>query len=417
MEKIAFLFPGQGTQFIQMGKIFYDNYEVARKTFEEVEEVSDINIADVCFNGTVKSINEFSNMQLSILATEVAIFRVYMQEYGIAPQFVVGHSVGEYAALVSTGALSLADAVRIMLKRGELVKRVIDKKIGHMTIVENCTVDTIQQCIEQANATGSVYVSCYNSEKQNAICGYNEKMEEVEELLDKETAVCTPLVFSPPIHSPLMNEICMEFLEYVNTFKFHDFRFPIICNYTGKVFSDKNQIAKILTYQLYNPVKFIASVEVFKKYGVTMAIEMSPKRLLADFVKADCPEISTYSYGVKKEKSILGDIISNDTGLKKEIPNFLGRCLAILAVSENKNQDTAEYKEVINIYNAIRESYKVTLDENKKLDVNEKKGHLKNLVKALRIKKVEETSIFEYIRVLLDETNSFYELEEFVSEL
>jgi [acyl-carrier-protein] S-malonyltransferase len=414
MNKITFLFPGQGTQFVGMGKVFYENYAIVKKTFQEVVEVSGIDIVDVCFNGDTKKINDFNNMQLAILAVEVSMFRVYMEEYGVEPQFIAGHSLGEYAALVSSGAISLCDAIEILLKRGELVQRVIRQQIGHMTIVENCSAEIVEQCIQKANAVNSVYISCYNANNQIAISGYNDLLDEVEELLGDNGANCTPLLFSPPIHSRIMNGICKEFEDYICSFKFHDFRFPIISNYTGDVFSDKNQITYMLTNQLCHPVKFSTVNKVMNRYGINMTIEMSPRSLLSDFVKIDYPEVNTLCFGVKKDRLLMEKLFGNRTEICNKTSEFLGKCLSIIATSENKNNDKEEEKEVIKIYDWMKKLYDESLIDKKKLGIEDKNTYIEYLIKTLQIKKVEETEILEYIRGLVEETNSFYEKDEWI---
>ncbi|GJM68520.1 hypothetical protein HMSSN036_07360 [Paenibacillus macerans] len=147
MEKFAFLFSGQGTQFTQMGKSFYDNYAISRQTYEEAGDVLQQDIAKLCFEGSISELSRFTNMQSAIITTEISIFRAYMQDYGISPQFAVGHSIGEYAALVGTGALRFGDALKILQKRGELVERILQKGNSRMTVIENLDVNKVTEAL------------------------------------------------------------------------------------------------------------------------------------------------------------------------------------------------------------------------------------------------------------------------------
>lgn len=408
MDKFAFVFPGQGTQFLQMGKSFYDNYDISKKTFEEASDTSGIDIADICFNGTMSSINDFTNMQLTILTAEIAIFRAYMSDYGIYPQFSVGHSIGEYAALVSTGAVTFTDAIKIMLKRGELVDQVIEKDNGHMAIIEKSNIDLIEESIMEANAKDSVFISCFNSNSQYALSGFNEKLDAVEQLLLDKESIVSPLFSSPPMHSPLMNDICMEFLEYINTFEFYPFKFPIISNYTGMPLSDPSKIAKNLTYHLVHPVQFSNAIHLFEKYGVTRTIEMSPKLLLSEFIKEDHSEIESYCYGLINDRQLLERLFKSDTNFVKDMPNFIGRCLSILVATENNNKNTNEYKEVIKIYGKLRDQYQTMNKNNSYLHQDQQSEILMLLIKALKIKKLHPKLIKNCVKSLLDETNNFY---------
>jgi [acyl-carrier-protein] S-malonyltransferase len=409
MEKFAFVFPGQGTQFLQMGKSFYDQYEVARQTFQEASDVSGIDIAHLCFQGSVSSINEFSNMQLAILTTETAIYRAYMQDYGVAPQFAVGHSIGEYAALVSAGAVTFMDAVSIMMKRGELISRIVDKNSGHMTIVERTNLAVLEAGIKAAGAGDHVFVSCYNSNSQYALSGANDQLDKVEQwLLDQESSV-SPLFSSPPMHSPLMNEICMEFLEFLGTFEFYPFRFPIISNYTGRPLSDPLKLPKYLTHHLISPVLFTSAMDYFHKYGVTAVIEMSPKLLLSEFLKENRPEIKTYCYGLIQDKQRLDQLFKSDPNFEKDMPDFLGRCLSILVSTENKNNNPEEFKEVVRIYEKLKDLYLELSQSKASITPEQQSTVLGMLITALKIKKLESRQIRNDLKHLLDETNTFYE--------
>lgn len=409
MDKFAFVFPGQGTQFIQMGKSFYDQYPIARQTFEEAGDVSGIDMAELCFNGSMSSINEFTNMQIAILTTEIAIFRAYMDDYGVYPQFAVGHSIGEYAALVSAGAVTFGDAIKIMMKRGELVTGIIDKNIGHMAIVEQSDQETIEACIKAANAEASVFISCFNSNGQYAISGLNDKLDSVEQLLLDKEAVVSPLFSSPPIHSPVMNEACMEYLEYMSGFRFYPFHFPIISNYTGAPLSDPDKIAKSLTYHLIHPVLFTSAIALFRRFGVTATIEMSPKLLLSEFIKENLPDMKTYCYGLIQDKQRLDQLFTSDSNFTKDMPSFSGRCLSILVSTENNNTNPNEYKEVVKIYEKIKEQYNAAPNGTGGARSGPQAEMLHMLIEALRIKKLDSRQIRNRVKTLLDETNSFYQ--------
>lgn len=408
MDKFAFVFPGQGTQFLQMGKAFYDNYNIAKQTFEEASDVSGIDMVNLCFNGSLSSLNEFTNMQLAILTIETAIFRAYMNDYGVSPQFAVGHSVGEYSALVSAGAIAFNDAVKILMKRGELVGRIREKNTGHMSIIEKTNLDIINECIKVADASDSVFVSCFNSNSQYAISGLNQKLDLVEQLLLDKEAIVSPLFNSPPVHSPLMNEVCMEFFEYLNDFEFYQFRFPVISNYTGAPLSDPTKIAKSLTYQLINPVLFTSAIDLFYKYGVTKAIEMSPKLLLSEFINENQPNMKTYCYGLINERQELDELFKSDSNFEKDMPNFIGRCLSILVSTENKNTNQSEFKEVIKMYEKIKNQYN-TFSKSKLGSENAQQSEILDmLITALKIKKLETKQIKNCVKILLDESNNMY---------
>ncbi|MDD4493506.1 MAG: ACP S-malonyltransferase [Eubacteriales bacterium] len=407
MEKVAFVFPGQGTQFAQMGKLIYDNYLIARRTFEEVSEVSNIDLENLCFKENIVQLNNFSNMQLAILTTEIATFRAFINDYGITPQFVAGHSIGEYAALVAAGALQLSDAVKIMLKRGELVNRIMNKNIGHMAIVENCTANKIRECIAAADAKDAVFISCYNSNSQNTLSGLHDKMEDIEKRLADQGVKLTPLLFSPPIHSPIMHEISTEFVEYLRSIVFYDLRFPVITNYTGKPLMNKNELPTILSHQLWNEVQFTSAINIFDRYGITSVIEMSPKKLLSIFISENCPNMKTFCYGIQKDKMLFDEYMSSIQMFQKGNPNFCERCLICLETTPNNNDCLEEVQQSIEIYNQIKGM------RGEQMVSKGKEEMLTKLIQALLLKRIDNTLIRTFIKDILDETNSYYDLFNF----
>lgn len=408
MEKFAFLFSGQGTQFTQMGKSFYDNYTISRQTYEEASEVVGKDIAKLCFEGSISELSQFTNMQIAIVTTEVAIFRAYMYEYGISPQFSLGHSIGEYAALVSAGALKFGDTLKILQKRGELVERIAKKDNSRMTVIENLDIDSIQQEIEKLGIKKTVYVSCDNSSKQVAVSGLNEDMDVLEQKLESINGIVTPMFFSPPMHSPIMNECVEEYREFLSRFTAYPFRFPIISNVTGRAFSDETSLFDLLATQLISPVLWRKSTNLLYEYGITAVIEMGPKLLLTKFISEEQPGIQTYCYGLGNDRKELADLFNNDMNFAKDRPDFVGRCLAILASTPNYNADSRAFQDVIKNYNYIKKQHEA-LANYKFGSMNEQyQDILHKLIQCLEIKQLPKAEIRNRVQMLLDETNLFY---------
>ncbi len=308
MEKFAFLFPGQGAQFIKMGEFFYDSNLIARETYKEASKVLGFEVDNLCFRGSYSAINDFLNMQIAIVTTELAIFRTYKHDFGIEPQFFIGHSIGEYAALTAAGAIKFKDTLRILKKRGELVKRIIDQELGYMTVVEHVDEQTITKLIQEAKLEKEVFISCKNTKNQFAISGTVKGLDTIERMLVDNNAVISPLISSPPMHSPVMESIRQEFYEFLKTMTYYPFRAPIISNVTGMAFSDPERIPELMADQLANPVQFSKSLQLLDDFGVGVCIEMGPKRLLSEFVSAENNKIQNYCYGVKEHRNELRDL-------------------------------------------------------------------------------------------------------------
>ncbi|MFC3745651.1 ACP S-malonyltransferase [Paenibacillus sp. GCM10012306] len=417
MEKLAFLFSGQGTQFTQMGKSFYENYTISRQTYEEAGDILHQDIAKLCFEGSISEMSRFTNMQFAIVTTEIAIFRAYMQDYGISPQFSVGHSIGEYAALVSSGALQLGDALRILQKRGELVERVLQKANSRMTIIENVDISKVTEAISLLGVEKTVFISCDNSGRQVAVSGLNEDMDKLEQKLESMRGIVTPLFYSPPMHSPIMGEYVDEYLAYLNHFTAYPFRFPILSNVTGRAFSDEHTLFDILAAQLTHPVQWRQSANLLYEYGITTAIEMGPKVLLTKFINEDQPTIHSFCYGLAKDRKSLAELFNNDSNFAKDKPDFVGRCLAILASTPNYNLDSKEFRKVIQNYNDIKKQHEA-MSNFKFGSMNEQYREILNkLIDSLRIKQLPRTEIKHRIQMLLDETNLIYVFKDMAEAL
>ncbi len=410
MEKFAFIFPGQGIQFVQMGQSFYNNYLISRQTYDEAKEVLDYDISRMCFEGKLSELNNFTNMQFAIVTTEVAIYRAYIQEFGIIPQFFAGHSIGEYAALVCAGAVSFSDILQMLRKRGGLVQRVIDSNVGRMTIVEKASSELVSTIIKDVTLDDKVYISCYNSPSQIAISGYNDAMDLVEEKLVHAGCAISPLFQSPPMHSPLMSAVKDEFREYLEDVTYAPFRFPILANVTGAAFSDSKSIPDLLSNHLVKPVQWNKAVNLMYQYGITATIEMSPKLMLSSFVTEGQPQVKTFCYSIKKDRLALDEIFKTDPNYQKDIPNLLGRCLSIIVSTENKNNDKKEFSRVIEIYKIIYDMY-VNKAKNTPIDYDDEVKAVQMLIEALKIKKVKKQEIANWIKSLLDETGAVYRLQ------
>ena len=408
MEKIAFIFPGLGSQFVGMGKSFYDDFEIVRQTYEEASDFAGFDIADLCFQGTGLEQNRIDKMQFIVVTTGVAIARAFLYQYGITPQFCAGHSVGEYAALVCSGAVKFSDVIEILKVRGELLKKAT--KLGQMSIVEKMKADTAEEIL-QKNDDLKVYISCYNSPDQFAISG--SQIELAEEKLLGENAMVTPIIYSPPIHSPLMEEYSKEFYDFISEFTYYSFRMPIVANVTGAPFSEPSKIATIMSEQLFKPVQWNNTMRCFEKYGVSMVVEMGPKNLLTSFLKDMDPSIKKYCFGIKKDRADINRLFLSDESLQKDKVEFIDRCLGIAVSTPNLNDNTEEFQSgVVKNYNYIK---KISEQNEYGLSVNDMRSVIRYLIEIMNTKRVPEKEQQDWLKQLLDETSSYYHLKEFIN--
>jgi len=407
MEKIAIVFPGQGSQYIGMGKTLYDNFEIAKNTYEEASEAAGINIPKLCFQGTVSAQNKFTNMQIIIVTTAVAMYRSYFYEYSVIPQFLAGHSVGEYAAYVCSGALELSDAMKILQQRGKLLETVIDDEIGHMTIVENINYEQIENCFKQ-NEINEVYISCRNSAYQFAICGQEKEINHAEKSLKSIGANITPIFSSPPIHSPIIKkEIVDELHQYLSGVKMNSFSIPVITNFSSTCNCNETRVARDLAYQLTNPVDWVKITDEMDRYGVSILLEMGPKKLLCSFDDANNRDYHSYCYGVDEDRKLFNQIFQKSDCLKRDKTDFFGRCLKLAVSVKNRNYDSDDYnRQVVQNYNTLLSYEEKYFDEKTMVTVAD------ILLDILKTKKAPKEEIVQGFHRVINETNSFYILGE-----
>ncbi|OAB26491.1 hypothetical protein PMSD_25220 [Paenibacillus macquariensis subsp. defensor] len=305
------LFPGQGIQFPKMGIYFYNNYAVAKRTFSEASHILGWSVDKLCFEGTVGELNRFSNMQILIFTTEMAMYRSFQQDYGTKPTLVMGHSIGEYTALVCAGAIDFADALHLLIKRGELIEGLLAKQSERMAIIENIRTNQLQCLLEGMEK--AVLISCYNSSSQHAVCGDESQLIQLAKALKSVGARMTPLLFSPPMHTKFMLSAQEEYQEYLRHFSFSSFAHPVISNVKGKPFLNGEDLVQMLADHLTQPVQWANSIDCLIRSDITCAVEISPRTLLSPFLNENQPGIRTLCYGLNKDRDILARMFSSGT--------------------------------------------------------------------------------------------------------
>lgn len=284
----AYLFPGQGSQFVGMGHDPYEMYPEARAIFTEADDVLGFALSRLCFEGPEEVLTDTINAQPAILTVSIANLRV-LEVRGIKlPTFMAGHSLGEYSALVAAGALTFADAVRLTCERGRLMKEAGKQVAGGMVAVLNLNSDVLDKvCQEASQATGGIaQVANYNSPGQTVISGDLLTLKKAVALARKRGALQTiPLAVSIAGHSPLMGAMTDEFRQVVEATAFREPTVPIIANVTAEPLKSVGAIREELTKQLTCPVRWAASVQYMIGQGVTKFLEIGPKDVLTGLMR------------------------------------------------------------------------------------------------------------------------------------
>jgi len=286
MSKTAFIFPGQGSQAAGMGKNLFDNYQAAREVFEMADEALEFSLSDMCFTGDDADLQLTSNTQPAILTTSVAAFRAIESEGAVKPDFVAGHSLGEYSALVATGVLDFADAVRTVRKRGTYMQEAVPVGVGAMAAILGLDVKTIKKICSEA-AQGQVCSPAnINSPSQVVIAGNTEAVDRACEMLKGAGAKrAIKLNVSAPFHCALMMSAQEKLTGDLKDVDYGNFDVPIVHNIDAESNNNAAKVCDSLIRQVSSPVLWLQTVQFLIGRGVDTFVEVGPGKVLSGLVR------------------------------------------------------------------------------------------------------------------------------------
>ncbi len=306
----AFVFPGQGSQFIGMGRDLFESYAQARQTFEEVDEALGEKLSDLIFNGPEEKLNLTENTQPALMTVSMAVVNVLTRHYGMRLEkicsMVAGHSLGEYSALTAAGALELADTARLLRIRGQAMQKAVPVGIGSMAAILGLDLPDVQAMLKES-ATSEVCQSANdNSPGQVVVSGHRGAVEAFVALATQKGAKkAVTLPVSAPFHCSLMAPAAQVMSHALSNVDIRPPCVPVVCNVTAEGVEDPHEIRRLLVDQITGLVRWRESVLWMKTKGVNEIVELGAGKVLSGLVKRIDKEIAAESAGTKEQVEAL----------------------------------------------------------------------------------------------------------------
>lgn len=303
-QEIGFLFPGQGSQYVGMGRDLFDQFPAAKRIFEQVDEICQRPISKLSFEGPMDDLTLTQNLQPAVTAVNLACLAA-LEESGVQAAVSAGHSLGEYAALVSSGVIGSYDALRLVQKRGELMHREALANPGAMAAVVGMDYAAVEEAVNEAKGEGVLSVANHNTAEQIVITGEQEPLARAVQLIKSKGAKAIPLKVSGAWHCKLMEGAVEEFQRFMEDIPFSAPRSKILFNVTAAEEHDPEKIKAIMAEQLVSPVKWFDIMQAMTRDGVRAFVEAGPKKVLSGLAKKIIPSDSDVKiHNVEDHKSL-----------------------------------------------------------------------------------------------------------------
>ena len=310
MSKLAFLFPGQGSQAAGMGKALSERYAVAKAVFEQADEALGFAISRLCFEGPEDQLKLTENTQPALLTVSVAALAV-LTELGYQPDFVAGHSLGEYSALVAAGSLRFEDAVRLVKKRGRYMQEAVPAGVGAMAAILKPPMDKLEAILAEAAQGEVVSPANFNSPDQLVIAGHAGAVARASEALKAAGAKRTvPLPVSAPFHCALMQPAQQRLRDDLDQTEFTNLRIPLINNVAARAIASGEEAREGLYLQVPGTVRWSESMKSLSALGVSKAVEVGAGAVLCGLLKQIEPALRTAKFNDPSDVDKVRDLLA-----------------------------------------------------------------------------------------------------------
>lgn len=408
MKNISILFPGQGSQYVGMGKKLYESYSIAREVFEEAGDVLNMDIKKLCFEGSREALAKTENTQPAVLTVGVAAFKVLLDETGIKPNCLAGHSLGEISALVGANGIKFSDAVKLVRLRSRYMQ---EAGAGLMLAVKGVDAELVKkECSRVSQKDNVAAISNYNSPLQTVVSGNRKAVETVGKLLKEKGAKVMPLNVSTPFHSRLMQPAAEKLKEHLSGLSYNKLKYPVLSNVTAFPYMDENNIPAMLASQIIQPVQWTHSMKFLHQEGIDTIIDIGPNDVLKRLMKENYADIAAFSFDKEEDAvcTLIGQHHMDRTPIHGRVKKieFIERCMAIAVCTPNNSSDDEYQRKFVKPYKSVKQLLIRLQTENVEPEPEHMKQALEMLCSGFFVKKTPQEEQKSRLEGLFKETGT-----------
>lgn len=418
MKKLAIIFPGQGSQYIGMGKPAYEAHASIRSLFDQASHLLQLDFKHLCFEGQAAELNRTENTQPALLLCSVAAYQVFRKQTGLTPAWLAGHSLGELSALVCAEALSVDDGLQLARARGLAMANCTRNEAMGMSAVTKLSRTKVEAICRSIPGFGTTFVIAnYNAPQQQVLSGRIDALEAAAQALRGAGASIIPLRVSGPFHSPFMQPAAEQVRAQLARTALRAPKIPVISNVDARPHGDAASIADRLVEQLTRPVLWEDTLHYLDEQHADVFIDVGPGDMFKNMIGYVLPDATSFSLKLDDQEAMAREL-SADIAARRERPNVLGKCLAVAVCTRNRNWGLADFERgVVVPYEQIRAQYEEVKQAGRAPTAEQSKEALRLLRQILETKQTPREEIRERYAEILEVTQTHEALGAYVSEL